>query len=141
MELKWKKMEEGAKGPAKGHPGDAGMDFFALETVRFQPGGQRKVRTGIAMEIPDGYVGLIWDKSGISFNQGLKVMGGVIDSGYRGEILISLLNTSAEEQVIETGNKIAQMLVQKFEDCELVETSEISETPRGADGFGSTGNK
>lgn len=139
MELKWKKLDERAKAPAKGHPGDAGIDFYALETVRFQPGQQRKVATGIALEIPDGYVGLIWDKSGISFNQGLKVMGGVIDSGYRGEIMMSLLNTSAEEQVIEAGSKFAQMLIQKYEECELVETKTISETLRGTGREGSTG--
>ncbi len=141
MELKWKKLDERAKAPSKGHPGDAGIDFFALETVRFLPGQQRKVETGIALEIPDGYVGLIWDKSGISFNQGLKVMGGVIDSGYRGSIIMSLLNTSSDEQVIEAGSKIAQMLIQKYEDCELIETDSISETVRGMGREGSTGNK
>lgn len=140
MELRFKILEEGAKPPKKGHVGDAGIDFFALETVRFLARSQRSVRTGVAVEIPDGYVGLFWDKSSISFQKGLKIMGGVIDSGYRGEVLLSLYNTSDEEQVVEAGTKVSQMLVQKFEDCDLVETKEMSETERGDGGFGSTGN-
>jgi dUTP pyrophosphatase len=140
MELKWKKLDDRARQPSKGHPGDAGIDFFSLQKVIFSPLGQMRVHTGIAIEIPDGCVGLIWDKSGISFNQGLKVMGGVIDAGYRGEIIISLYNTSNTEQVIEEGNKVAQMIIQKFEDCDLVEIEDLSETARGLGREGSTGS-
>lgn len=139
MELKWKKLDEKAKKPTKGHPGDAGIDFFSLEKIIFPPFGQMRVKTGIALEIPEGCVGLIWDKSGISFNQGLKVMGGVIDAGYRGEIIISLYNTTNTEQIIEEGNKVAQMIIQEFKDCDLVEIKEMSETIRGLGKEGSTG--
>ena len=139
MELKWKKLDERAKAPAKGHPGDAGIDFFALDTIIFSPRQQMRVRTGIALEIPPGYVGLVWDKSSISFNQGLKIMGGVIDSGFRGEFVASLANTSDKEQIIEAGQKFTQMIIQKFEDCELVEVAELSDTARGAGREGSTG--
>lgn len=139
MELKWKRLDDRAKAPSKGHPGDAGIDFFALDTVIFSPRQQMRVRTGIALEIPPGYVGLVWDKSSISFNQGLKIMGGVIDSGFRGEFVASLVNTSEKEQVIEAGQKFTQMIIQKFEDCDLVEVTELSDTARGIGREGSTG--
>lgn len=139
MKLKVKKLNPEAKLPSKGHPGDAGIDFFATETVAFSPQSQQNVKTGVALEIPEGFVGLIWDKSSVSFNKGLKVMGGVIDSGYRGEIIMSLYNTSLKEQAIEKGNKIAQMIIQKFEDCEIEEVNEMSDTVRGEGREGSTG--
>jgi dUTP pyrophosphatase len=141
MNLNVKKLHPEAKLPSKGHPGDAGIDFFAVETVVFAPGAQVNVKTGVAVEIQEGHVGLIWDKSSISFNKGLKVMGGVIDAGYRGEIIMSLYNTSSTEQIIEKGSKIAQMIIQKFEDCEIKEVFEVSETVRGEGREGSTGQK
>lgn len=140
MQLKIKKLNPEAKIPTKGHPGDAGIDFYAISDVVFTPNSQERVHTGISIEIPDGYVGLIWDKSGISFNKGLKVMGGVIDAGFRGELVMSLYNTTNKEQKIEQGHKIAQMIVQKFEDCELVEVEELSDTVRGDGREGSTGH-
>ena len=139
MELKVKKLHPDAKIPSKGHPGDAGIDFFATENVLFAPGSQVNVKTGVAIEIPEGYVGLIWDKSSISFNKGLKIMGGVIDAGYRGEIIMSLLNTSKNEQIIEKGQKVAQMIIQKFEDCEILEIDSLSSSVRGVGREGSTG--
>lgn len=139
MQLKVKKLVDDAKLPIKGHPGDAGIDFFAIEEVRFPSGEQRSVGTGVAIEIPEGYVGLIWDKSSISFNLGLKTMGGVIDASYRGEIIMNFVNTSAEEVKIEKGQKMAQMIIQKFEDCEVVWASELTETIRGDGREGSTG--
>jgi dUTP pyrophosphatase len=141
MQLKIKKLHNDAKLPSKGHPGDAGMDFFAVESVVFNAGARAQVKTGVAIEIPEGYVGLIWDKSSLSFNQGLKVLGGVIDAGYRGEIIMSLLNTSDKEFILEKGHKIAQMVIQKFEDCDIVEVPELSETVRGSGREGSTGHK
>ena len=131
MKLKFKKLHNDAKMPTKGHPGDAGVDLYALEDVVFMPGAQMRVRTGVAVEIPDGYVGLIWDKSSISFNKGLKIMGGVIDAGFRGELVASLINFSGVEQKIEKGQKFTQIIIQKFEDCEIVEASELSDTVRG----------
>src|SRR3990167_1051133 len=103
MILKVKKVDSRAKLPTHGHPGDAGIDFYCLENVVFPPGRQERVRTGIAVEIPEGHVGLIWDKSSISFNLGLKVFGGVIDSGYRGEIIMALYNSSGKEILLEKG--------------------------------------
>ena len=141
MKIKIKKLNPDAKLPTYGQVGDAGMDFYALEEVIFPVNKQARVHTGIALEIPDGYVGLIWDKSGVSFNLGLKVMGGVIDSGYRGEIIMSMLNTSEKEVKIEKGQKFTQMIIQKFEHCDIVEVGELSDTARGAGREGSTGHK
>jgi len=141
MIIKVKKLRENARLPTHGHPGDAGMDFYCAEDVRFPSGKQMRVHTGIAVEIPEGCVGVIWDKSSISFNTGLKVMGGVIDSGYRGEIIMNFLNTSDKEVMIQEGYKIAQMIIQKFEHCEILEVDEVSETVRGVGREGSTGYK
>lgn len=140
MQLKVKKLDNNAKLPTKGHPGDAGIDFYALEEVVFAPGAQMRIHTGVALEIPEGFVGLVWDKSSTSFNKGLKIMGGVVDAPYRGEFIASMVNLSGETQVLEKGQKFTQMLVQKFEDCEIVETNELSETVRGEGREGSTGH-
>jgi len=139
MILKVKKVDSRAKLPTHGHPGDAGIDFYCLENVVFPPGRQERVRTGIAVEIPEGHVGLIWDKSSISFNLGLKVFGGVIDSGYRGEIIMALYNSSGKEILLEKGQKFAQMIIQKFEHVDLMESEDLSETVRGHQREGSTG--
>lgn len=139
MQLKFKKLNTNAKIPTKGHDGDAGLDFYAVEEVVFAPHTQMRVHTGVACEIPEGYAGLIWDKSSISFNQGLKVMGGVIDSGYRGEIIMSLYNTKDEEQIIQSGHKVAQMIIQKFENCDILEVDELPDSVRGSGREGSTG--
>lgn len=141
MILKVKKLHKDAKLPTHGHAGDAGIDFYAYESVVFKPGAQERVHTGVIVEIPEGHVGLIWDKSSISFNMGLTVLGGVIDAGYRGELIMSLLNTSEKEVVIEKDHKIAQMLIQKFEHCDIMEVDELTETVRGAGREGSTGHK
>ena len=139
MNLPFKKLDPNAKAPTKGTPGDAGIDLYALEEVVFEPNAQMRIRTGIAMEIPENHVGLIWDKSGISFKQGLKIMGGVIDCGFRGEIVASMVNLSGATQTIIAGQKFTQMIIQKFEDCELIETDELSDTVRGTGREGSTG--
>lgn len=141
MKLKFKRLKKSAKLPTYGHPGDAGIDFYAIENVVFLPGKQKSIHTGLAVEIPKGYVGLIWDKSGISFRMGLKVMGGVIDSGYRGEIIMNLLNTSKKKVVIKKGHKVAQMIIQKYEHCDIAEVKNLSETVRGGKREGSTGHK
>src|SRR6185436_6986203 len=118
MHLKVKKLHKDAKLPTHGHPGDAGMDFYTIEDVVFEPGKQKRVLTGVAIEIPEGHVGLIWDKSSISFDMGLKTMGGVIDASYRGEVIMNLLNTSDKTVTLPKGHKVAQMLIQKFEHCD-----------------------
>ena len=115
------------------------MDMYASEDVHIRKGERGKVSTGIAMEIPDGYVGLVWDKSGLSINYGLKTLGGVIDAGYRGEIIIGIANLSSEDYTIEKGHKVAQLLIQKIEAPVIEETKELSDSHRGEKGLGSTG--
>jgi dUTP pyrophosphatase len=139
MKIKIKKLHPNAKLPSYAHPGDAGADFFALESTSIEPNKRVAVRTGIAVEIPDGFVGLIWDKSGIAIREGVKTLGGVIDSGYRGEVMIGMANLSGKRFVFEKGHKIAQMLIQKVENVDFVEVADLEESARGDKGFGSTG--
>ncbi len=125
--------------PTYAHVDDAGMDLYADENVTLETGQRAQVKSGIALAIPDGYVGLIWDKSGLSHKKGLKTLGGVVDAGYRGEVQVGILNASQETVVIEAGQKIAQMLIQAVVQPTLTEVSDLSVTQRGEDGFGSTG--
>lgn len=139
MELQVQLLHEDAKMPVFAHDTDAGMDIFSAVAVTIPAGGRVQVATGLSVAIPDGYVGLIWDKSGISHKAGLKVLGGVVDAGYRGEVLIGLLNTSQTDHTFSIGDKITQMLIQKIEHPKLVEVATLEETQRGAGAFGSTG--
>jgi dUTP pyrophosphatase len=139
MVLKVKKLHPDAKVPPKPYEGDAGIDLCAVEEITIPAGGRGSVPTGLAFELPQGTVGLIWDKSGMAKKQGVKVMGGVIDEGFRGEVLVCLANLSSEPQTITKGQKAAQMLVQKVEHVSIEEAEELSETERGAQGWGSSG--
>jgi len=140
--IKLLKVDKEAKLPSFAHPEDAGMDFYSNENDYVLKIGERKgFSTGIKMEIPDGYAGLIWDKSGLAFKNGIKTMGGVIDSTYRGEIVIILLNLGNADYLVEKGSKIAQMIVQKVEHFEISVENSIENTTRGENGFGSTGLK
>jgi dUTP pyrophosphatase len=140
MKLEVKKLDPRAKLPSYVHPGDAGLDFFALDDFVVPAHGRKSgIRTGVAVAIPEGYVGLFWDKSGLAANHGLKVMAGVIDAGYRGELLLTLLNTSDQDYHFKAGEKVMQMLIQKVESVDVVEVQELADTSRGLGGFGSTG--
>ncbi len=139
IKVEIKKINNGAKMPTYAHEGDAGMDIYSAESVVVEAGAHAKIHTGIAMEIPSGFVGLVWDKSGISMNHGLKTLGGVIDAGYRGEVVIGVVNLSKEDYVVEAGHKIAQILIQKVESPEVKEVKELNNSERGEKGFGSTG--
>lgn len=139
LSLKIKRLHKDTKIPSRAHPGDAGLDLFAVQEVTLAPNERTAVPTGIAMEIPDGYAGLMWDKSGLSIKHGLKTLGGVIDSGYRGEILVGIINLSDTAYTIRKGEKVAQMIIQRKETIIVEEVKELSETARGEGGFGSTG--
>jgi dUTP pyrophosphatase len=139
MQLKIKKLTEDAIIPKYATRDDAGMDFFAIENVELEPMQRTQIGTGIAMEIPEGHVGLIWDKSGLSHKFGIKTLGGVVDSGYRGEIKIGVINLGKEKYVFEKGHKVAQMIIQKKETPEIIEATELNNSERGEGGFGSTG--
>jgi dUTP pyrophosphatase len=103
------------------------------------PGLQTAVATGVSIELPVGYVSLVWDKSGLAIKHGLKVLGGVIDAEYRGEYMIGMINLSDKEYVFEKGDKVAQVLIQKVEHVTFEVVDRLSETERGATGFGSSG--
>ena len=139
MQLQIKKLTDTAVVPVFAHKADAGMDFCANEAVIIAPGERVVISTGIAMAIPEGYVGLIWDKSGVSTKRGLKTLAGVVDAGYRGEIKIGLYNIGSEVQEFAIGDKIAQMLIQKVEQPHIAIVASLDETSRGEGGFGSTG--
>ena len=139
LTIKIKKLKNDAVLPNYAHSGDAGMDMYASEDVHIRKGERAKVPTGIAMEIPEGYVGLVWDKSGLSINHGLKTLGGVIDAGYRGEIIIGIANLSSEDYTLEKGHKVAQLLIQKIESPVVEEAIELKDSHRGEKGLGSTG--
>ena len=141
MKIKVKKLSENAKLPEFAHMTDAGADLFSIEEVVLKPNQRALISTGIALEIPEGYVGLIWDKSGISSKHGITTMAGVIDSGYRGEVKVLLINLSDEKYKIEVGDKLAQILIQKIEQPKFEEANELSAADRGDKGFGSTGKK
>ncbi|HNQ81870.1 MAG TPA: dUTP diphosphatase [Candidatus Aminicenantes bacterium] len=138
MELKVKKIHPAAKLPVYGHPGDAGLDLFASEGRILAPGELFPVPTGIQMAIPRGYVGLIWDKSGVSL-KGVHRLAGVVDAGYRGEVQVVLANLGREPYEIKAGMKIAQMLIQPIVPVNVRESGTLDDTSRGEGGFGSTG--
>ena len=125
--------------PTKSHPSDAGWDLYSVEKLDLQPGKRHSVYTGIAFEIPKGHVGLIWPRSGMSVKKGIDVLAGVVDSGYRGEIKVCLLNTGDEPCIIKKGDRIAQILFQEVPEFDLEIVEEFSKSDRGEGGFGSTG--
>jgi dUTP pyrophosphatase len=138
MELKVKRIVEGAKLPFYHHQGDAGLDIFSAVDCVLEAGAALAVPTGVKVAIPEGYAGLIWDKSGISLKSVHK-LAGVIDSGYRGEVKVVLVNLGREPFRIEKGMKIAQLLIQPVIEVRVVEAEDLGQTSRGEEGFGSTG--
>lgn len=144
MKVNFKKLNENAIMPTYGSEFAAGADLYACtngETVTFGPGETKLIKTGIAMEIPEGYAGLIYARSGIANKRGLAPSNkvGVVDSDYRGEIMVSLHNHSLVEQSITDGERISQMVIAPFLKVEYTEVDELTETVRGEGGFGSTG--
>jgi len=139
MKIKIKKIYPDAILPKYQSKGDAAMDLYSYDEYELGPGQRQQFRTGVAIEIPDGYGFLIWDRSGLAFKHGITCLGGVIDPDYRGEIKVCLLNTSNEVYKIEKGHRIAQGLVQKVEQIEFEEVDELSDTNRGETGFGESG--
>lgn len=120
---------------------DAGLDLHAAEAIVIEPGHRVLVPTGLKMEWPDGYAGLIWDRSGLAANHGISTLAGVIDSGYRGEIKVALINLGHEPFIVEKDMRIAQMLFQRVDQAGIELVDELSETARGEGSFGSTGMK
>ena len=127
--------------PRYARDGDAGLDLHAAETCRLEPGARGTVRTGLALAIPDGHAGLVLPRSGLARRDGVTVLNapGLIDAGYRGELLVLLVNHGNAAVTIARGDRIAQLVIQRIERVELSEVAELPESERGAGGFGSTG--
>ena len=124
--------------PTRANPGDAGLDLYVLEDVSLAPGQGALARTGIAVAIPPGHVGLIADRSSLG-KKGLKTAGGVIDAGYRGELGVILWNISSEPQKMVRGERLAQLLILPIAAPAVREVASLEETVRGVNGFGSSG--
>lgn len=127
--------------PRFAHDGDAGADLTASESVSIPPGGRALVATGFSLAIPHGHAGLVLPRSGLAIRSGVTVINapGLIDSGYRGEVMVALINHSDEDFAISPGDRIAQLVIISVERPEYVSVDDLDETTRGEAGFGSTG--
>jgi dUTP pyrophosphatase len=139
MKIKIKKLVPEAILPQVSRVGDCAMDLVSCKDYVISKGEKILISTGIAVEIPAGFWGNIRDRSGLAAKHGLHTIAGVIDPNYRGEILVAMLNLGTEDYNIKAGDRIAQMLIQKFEDIEIEESENLEETNRGANNFGSSG--
>jgi dUTP pyrophosphatase len=128
--------------PAYAHPGDAGADLLTTVDVTLQPGERAMVPTGIALALPDGYVALVHPRSGLAARHGLSIVNtpGTIDAGYRGEVKVMLINHDPVAPVeLRRGDRVAQLVVQRFERARFVEVGQLPDSARGEGGYGSTG--
>jgi dUTP pyrophosphatase len=142
MSLRVRRLDPAAQVPTRAHPGDAGLDLHALDGATLGPGERASLRTGIAVEIPDGQAGLVLPRSGLAHRNGIALVNapGLIDSGYRGELRVLLLNTDRDEPCeIRCGDRIAQLVLVAIETPGVVVVDELELSERGAGGFGSSG--
>jgi dUTP pyrophosphatase len=141
IELAIQRLREDAVVPTRAYSGDAGLDLAACERVELGPGERATVGTGLAVAIPDGYAGFVQPRSGLAERHGITIVNtpGLVDSGYRGELRVILLNTDTSEPfVVEPGMRIAQLVVMHVPELDLVEVAELPESERGVRGFGSS---
>jgi dUTP pyrophosphatase len=141
IELAVQRLREGAVVPERAYAGDAGLDLAACERIELGPGERAVVGTGLAVAIPEGYAGFVQPRSGLAARHGLSVVNspGLVDSGYRGEVRVVLLNTDpAERFVVEPGMRIAQLVVLPVPELEVNEVDELPASERGVRGFGSS---
>lgn len=147
MKVNIKKLNENAIVPTRGSEYAAGYDLYAIadesNKIEIQPNEMVKIKTGLAMEIPEGYFGAVFARSGLATKRGLRPANcvGVIDSDYRGEIIVALKNDSGGLQVINEGERVAQIVIMPYLPLEFNEVDTLEDTDRGAGGFGSTGIK
>lgn len=142
MEIRFQRLREGATIPSRANEGDAGLDLYAAEPAHLGPGERWSVGTGVAVGIPVGHAGLVLPRSGLAREHGIALVNspGLIDSGYRGEVRVLLLNTDpAEVYRVGVGDRIAQLLVTPIAVAEPVEAEALAESGRGGGGFGSSG--
>jgi dUTP pyrophosphatase len=142
VSLRVARLDERARLPTRAHPGDAGLDLYAVQDATLAPGERASIATGIAVEIPPGHAGLVLPRSGLAARHGISVVNapGLIDADYRGELKVLLLNTDRTEPfTLRAGDRIAQLVVVAVAVGEVVEAETLADTPRGQDGFGSSG--
>ena len=141
VELRVRRLDPALPLPSYAHPGDAGLDLPAAADLELQPRERASVPTGLVVAVPDGWVGLVHPRSGLARRHGVTVANapGTIDAGYRGELQVLLVNLGAEPVVIARGDRVAQLLLQRVGRARVVEVETFEATPRGEDGFGSTG--
>ena len=135
----FKYLTETAQMPIKANKSDAGFDLYADEDNWVFAKNRKTIKTGVSLEMPDNLAGLIWPRSGLSVKQGIDVLAGVIDAGYRGEIMVCLYNTSDEDVEIKRGDRIGQMIFQEVPVISLQLREQLGSSQRGSNGFGSTG--
>ena len=143
IELAVQRLRDDAVVPERAYAGDAGLDLSACERVELGPGDRAVVHTGLAVAIPEGYAGFVQPRSGLADRHGISIVNspGLIDSGYRGEVKVILLNTDRSEPfIVEYGMRIAQLVVLPVPDVELIEMDELPTTERGVRGHGSSGS-
>ena len=141
IEVAFRRLRDDAVLPSRAYPGDAGLDLAACQRVELGPGERALVSTGLAVAIPEGYAGFVQPRSGLASEHGISMVNspGLIDSGYRGEVRVILLNTDrAATFVVEPGMRIAQLVVLPVPEVELVELDALPESERGTSGFGSS---
>lgn len=140
--LRVKRLHPDVPLPTYAHRGDAGLDVCAAQTVTIPPGGRVAVSTGLAVAVPEGWVGLIHPRSGLALRHGLTVLNapGTIDAGYRGEVKVILVNHGGDPTTVRWGDRVAQLVLQRVGRAGVIEVESLEETARGGRGFGSTGS-
>ena len=139
MKVRLKKVFAEAKTPTRANDSDAGYDLYSAECMPITPSTRQAVCTGICVEIPKGYYGRIAPRSGLALKAGIDVLGGVVDSGYRGEIKVILINLGEGMLSVMEGDRIAQLIIEKCEDVEWEEVKSLDDSERSSSGFGSSG--
>lgn len=141
MKIKIKRFDKEIELPKYSRKGDAALDIRSAESCIIEAGKRKAVKSGIAIELPEGYVGLVWDRGGIAAKHGVHTMAGVLDSNYRGELMIVLKNLSEDDFKIERGDRIAQLVIQQVVEADVEESDELSDSNRGDGRFCSSGVK
>lgn len=139
MDLEVKRLDARAKLPTYAYASDAGLDLYAVEDTIVPAHGRVMITTGLSVAVPEGYVGLVWDRSSLPAKFGLHILAGVIDSGFRGELKLVVLNTSDQDYKITASDKVAQFLIQPVAHVEVLEVEKLPPSERGQGGFGSSG--
>jgi dUTP pyrophosphatase len=142
VEISIKRLDAGLPLPSYAHPGDAGADLHSAVDLTLRPGERALVPTGLALALPEGYVALVHPRSGLAAKHGISIVNapGTIDAGYRGEVRVCLVNTDVHEPFdLHRGDRIAQLVIQRFETAAFVETDDLPDSARGEGGYGSTG--